>query len=371
MHPSTFARFRGLGVSLVAEDNVFRVHVRSFHNPQTFGLGDDRLGLAPQARVTLEWSIYPLPGENSDYGAFVNAVRRNWDVNYTIPGAFIFSGSLPRDLTGEQYARWMHDRGVKYICGGVAGAPTAGTPTGPAWPVHPFIAAERDWVTKMAAADPDLVPLAYFHAQCCTEPDSRRKYADSRLLDDQGEQIDYPYTYSDMVNTHLACPLGLGNHNLEATHAESTAMCASCSARRRLLRPLLQPRTGPVELHLGSVPHHAAADRSGLRPGPETYPHHRLRPLRLPRRRAAEVYVVNAAGERVETGLAEEMREGDRHFYDLRMPSDHFAVLVKLTMSPLTASRTRMSEPDGLVSSRFPSGNKVQLVRPIRPTLFS
>jgi len=47
----------------------------------------------------------------------------------------------------------------------------------------------------------------------------------------------------------------------------------------------------------------------------------------------ADVYVVNANGERVEAGMAEEAREGDRYSYDLRMPSDHFAVLVRRQMN--------------------------------------
>lgn len=112
----------------VAGDDVFRVHVRSFHNPEAFGLADDRLGLPPKGSVTLEWSIYPLP--RGDYWAFFNAVRRNWDVSYTIPGPFSFSGRLPEGLAGEQYAKWMRDRGLKYVCGGIVQYPSGKAATG-------------------------------------------------------------------------------------------------------------------------------------------------------------------------------------------------------------------------------------------------
>ena len=448
MHPSAFAHFPGLGVGLVAEDDVFRVHLRSFHNSETFGLCDDRLGIAPGESVTLEWSIYPDPG--GDYWAFVNAVRRNWDVNYTIPGAFVFGGYLPKGKTGEQYAKWMHDRGVAYICGGIAKYPNRKYAHGTGITFAPkFIAVERDWSTKMAAADPSLVPIAYFHAQCCTEPDCRAKYAAARLLDDKGEQIDYPYryelplfvpiegnsygkaiwryvdalidgvgakgiywdemaysvqryahglpwdghtvtidprtheitgkltsvplimqslklkivdyirgkglffmantqphtrtmmrkkivrfvetgTYSAMINTHLACPLGLGNHNVETTQGESARNVRELLKRggvyyghyyRRdpapwnftsVMFPITPQQIGPGYVLGGERIHTAVSGSFGFPDGG-----------------AAEVYIVNADGERVESGMAKHVREGEKHLYELRMPSDHFAVLVK------------------------------------------
>lgn len=448
-HPSAFAHFKQLGVGLVAEDDVFRVHVRSFHNPKTFGLADGRLGLAPKSSVTLEWSVYPVPG--GDYWTFVNTVRRNWGVNYTIPGAFIFGGGLPRGLTGKQYAKWMHDRGVKYICGGIAQYPDGKYAHGTGILFAPeFIARERDWSTKMAAADPDLVPIAYFHAQCCTEPDSRRKYADSRLLDGKGEQVDYPYRYelplfvptegnsygkaiwryvnaliddigakgiywdemsysveryahglpwdghtvtidprthevtgqltsvplimqslslkivdyirgkglffmantqahtrtmmrkqivrfvegnsfSAMVDTHLGCPLGLGNRTTEATHQESARHVCELLKRgavyyghyyfrnpapwnfTSVMFPITPQQIGPGYVLGKERIHTAVSGRFGFPDGA-----------------AAEVYIVNANGERVTSGMVSEVREGSKRLYDIRMPSDHFAILVRM-----------------------------------------
>ncbi len=447
-HPSAFAQFGELGVGLVAEDDVFRVHVRSFHNPQTFGLADDRLGLAPGSSVTLEWAVYPLP--KGDYWAFVNAVRRNWGVNYTIPGAFIFGGGLPRGLTGEQYARWMHERGVRYICGGIAQYPDGKYAHGTGILFAPeFVARERDWSTKMAAADPTLVPIAYFHAQCCTEPDCRRKYADARLLDSKGEQIDYPYSYelplfvptesnsygkaiwgyvtaliddigakgiywdemsysvtryahglpwdghtvtinprthevsgqltsvplimqslslkivdyirskglffmantqahtrtmlrkqivrfvegntfSAMVDTHLGCPLGLGNRTAEATHVESARHVRELLKRgavyyghyyfrkpapwnfTSVMFPITPRQIGPGYVLGEERIHTAISGRFGFPDGA-----------------AAEVYVVNANGERVTSGMVSEVGEAGRRCYEVRMPGDHFAILVR------------------------------------------
>ena len=77
-------------MGMVAVDDVFRVHVRSFTAAGTLGLADEQLGLDGGKSITL-WSgvIYPVPG--GDYWDFVNAVRRNWDANYTIPGPFGFT----------------------------------------------------------------------------------------------------------------------------------------------------------------------------------------------------------------------------------------------------------------------------------------
>ncbi len=446
-HPSVFAQFKQLGVGLVAEDDVFRVHVRSLHDAKTFGLADDRLGLAPNSSVTLEWSIYPRP--QGDYWAFVNAVRRNWDVNYTIPGAFIFAHKWKSGLTGEQYAQWMHERGVKYICGGIAKYKDGLYAHGTGILFAPeFVAQERDWTQKMKAADPSLVPIAYFHAQCCTEPDGRTKYADSRLLDGSGKQIEYPHgqvlpmyvpiegnsygkaiwryvdclindigvkgiywdemsysvqqvashlpwdghtvaidrathqvtdkltsiplimqplalkivdhirgkglffmantqahtrtmmqqklvrfvetgTYSALAETNLGCPLGLGNHSNEDTHAESATHVRELLKRgavyyghyysrdaapwnyTSVMFPITPEQIGPGYVLGQERIHTAVSGRFGFPDGA-----------------AADVYVVNGNGERVE-GMAQEVTEGGKRRYEIRMPGDHFAVLVR------------------------------------------
>ncbi|MEI6500147.1 MAG: hypothetical protein WCP21_03865, partial [Armatimonadota bacterium] len=447
-NPSAFAQFKQLGVGLVAEDDVFRVHVRSMHDEKSFGLADDYLGLAPGSSVTLEWSIYPaLKG---DYWTFVNAVRRDWGVNFTIPGPFVFAYKWAAGLTGEQYAKWMHDRGLKYICGGIAKYPDGKYAHGTGILFAPqFVAQERAWTRKMAAADPSLVPLQYFHAQCCTEPDCRTKYADSRLLDAQGKQIDYPHafviplfvptdsnsygkalwgyvntliddigakgiywdemsysverlapglpwdghtviinpttheveekltsvplamqslqvkivdyirgkglffmansqahtrtmmrknivrfvetgTYSGVYNTHLGCPLGLGNHSDEPTMADSAEHVRELLKRGALyyghyyardpapwnftavMFPLTPQQLGPGYVLGKERLHTAISGRFGFPDGA-----------------VADVYVVNANGERVTSGMVTEVNEGGKRFYDLRMPSDHFAILVR------------------------------------------
>lgn len=193
-HPSVFARWNDIGVGLVAEDDVFRVHVKSFSQPDHLGLADDMMGIEPGASVTLEWSVYPVP--KGDYWDFVNAVRRNWGSNFRIPGPFAFSSHLPGGKPAEWYGDWVRARGLDIVCGGIAKYPNGkyahgtGILHAPKW-----VASEAEWTRGMLAAAPDVKALAYFHAQCCTEPDGETTYADSRLIDGKGEHLGYPYRY--------------------------------------------------------------------------------------------------------------------------------------------------------------------------------
>ena len=424
------------------------MHVRSLHDSHTFGLADDRLGIAPNSSVTLEWSVYPSP--QGDYWSFVNAVRRNWGVNFTIPGAFIFANRWPQGLTGDEYAQWMHARGLKYICGGIAQYPDGMYAHGTGILFAPeFVARERDWMRKMAAAGPELVPIAYFHAQICTEPESPTKYADSRLLDAQGKQMNYPHgfvlplfvpteensygkaiwgylkcltddigakgiywdemsysvervahglpwdgctvsidprtheveeqltsvplimqplalrlvdyvrgkglffmansqahtrtmmrkqivrfveagSFAAMADTNLGCPLGLGNRTIESTHVESAHHVRELLKRgavyyghyysrpaapwnfTSVMFPITPEQIGPGYVLGKERIHTAVSGRFGFTDGA-----------------AAEVYVVNANGERVLSGMVSEVDEAGKRVYEIRMPSDHFAILVR------------------------------------------
>jgi len=447
-HPSAFARWGDLAVGLVAVDDVFRVHVRSFAEAAGIGLSDHQLGIAPRKSITLEWSLYPLPG--GDYWDFVNAVRRTWDTNFTIPGPFCFKMRFREKRPAEWYGDWVARRGLKFVAGGIAQYPNGryahgtGILHAPQW-----VAREADWTGKLRATAPGVEVLSYFHAQCSTEPDGETKYADSRLIDQQGQHLGYPYSYrlplylptrensygkalwdyvhtfletvgssglywdemshsvleyayqapwdgvtvvidprthavqgqrssvtllmqplelevidylrrhgkfllantqattrtmlgqrvlrfvetgsySAMIGTHLGCPLGLGNHHRENTQADSVRNA------REILRQggvyygwqhhreppawnftsVMYPIT-PVELREGIVfgQERILTARSGLFGWPDGA--------------AAEVYVIDGQGQRVALPAIHEHRRGERRMYEIRMPGDHFAVLVR------------------------------------------
>lgn len=185
-HPSVFIQWKELGVGLIAEDDIFRVHVKSFHSGRVIGLTDDQLGIVPGSSVTLEWSIYPVPG--GDYWDFVNAVRRNWGVNYTIPGPYCSAVHFRNRKPADWYVQWVRRRGLKIICSVIpkyrdrSYAHGTGIRFATNW-----VTSQAGWMRKLLAAAPDVKVLVYFHAQICSEPGGEKKYADALLVDPKRE----------------------------------------------------------------------------------------------------------------------------------------------------------------------------------------
>lgn len=447
-NPSAFGRWGDLGMGVVAEDDVFRVHVRSFSEIDGIGLADSQLGMEPGATVTLEWSIYPLPG--GDYWDFVNTVRRNWGSNFTIPGPFCFGMHFPEGKPAEWYAEWMHDRDLNITAGGIAKYTSGLYAHGTGITAAPeFVAREREWISKMLAADPTLKPLCYFHAQCSTEPGAPETYADSRLIDANGKHLSYPYayplplylptrensygkslwryvrtildeigaagiywdemthsilefahdapwdgvtvaidpqthavtgkrssvnllmqplrldivrhvrehgkflmantqpatrtmldekiirfvetgTYSALAGTHLGCPIGLGNHHPEETRADSATHV------RRLLEYGAvyyghYYREEPAAWNFASLmfPITPVALGEGMVLGEERIHTARSGRFGWPDGAAAAVTVVDAKGERAAKPDVTEVVEDGKHLYEIRIPSDHFAILTR------------------------------------------
>ncbi|MBI3920078.1 MAG: hypothetical protein HY318_01575, partial [Armatimonadetes bacterium] len=87
-NPTAIARWADVAVGLVAEDDIFRSHINEFSHEGAFGLADHELGIEPGKSHTLEWSVYPVP--KGDYWDVINAIRRNWGANITIPGPHVF-----------------------------------------------------------------------------------------------------------------------------------------------------------------------------------------------------------------------------------------------------------------------------------------
>ncbi|MBM3476440.1 MAG: hypothetical protein FJX75_24475, partial [Armatimonadetes bacterium] len=86
-NPTVFAAQGKSGVGLVAEDDAMRLQMSTLAMVNQVRLRTDRLGLAPEETYTLRWAVYP---GSTDYFDFINALRRDWDVNYTVEGPFDF-----------------------------------------------------------------------------------------------------------------------------------------------------------------------------------------------------------------------------------------------------------------------------------------
>lgn len=89
-NPTLFAGQERSGLGLVCEDDLLRNQLRLRNVRREARAYSSGLGLAPGASYTCEWSLYPM-GSN-DYWDFINRVRRDWNVNFTIQGPFAFFG---------------------------------------------------------------------------------------------------------------------------------------------------------------------------------------------------------------------------------------------------------------------------------------
>jgi len=137
-------------------------------------------------------------------------------------------------------------------------------------------------------------------------------------------------SYSAMTNTHLECPLGLGNHHLDDTPAEVAEIIRNILAyggtwygHHYLYDPpawdfgsVMFPIT-PVEIRAGMVIgaeriHTARSGRFGFADGA-----------------TANVYVVGGDGLRVADPDVTEVIEDGTHLYEIRMPGDQFAIVVR------------------------------------------
>ncbi|MBU0617734.1 MAG: hypothetical protein KKI02_08450 [Planctomycetes bacterium] len=447
-HPSVFAFWQGFGVGIVAEDDIFRVHNLAFNDARGVGLADDQLGVAPHAAHTLEWSIYPVPG--GDYWDFVNAVRRNWGANITIPGPFMFVMYFRNRNSSQWYADWVRRRGGRILSTGVAknhegrSAYGTGIHTVPTW-----VTMTKAWMAKLHAAMPDVRTQVYFHAQLSTEPGAESIYAADRLLDARGRQVRYPprrevglyvptrenkygralwdyvrisldtigadglywdemsysvepfayqapwdsctviidrkthtvrgkrssvallmqpfkldivrylhsrgkllianwqaptrtmlrenivrfvetQRYTKVIDTHFGCPLGLANHHREESQADAARSvrgilefgglyCVHSYQRQPaawnftdLMYPTTPVEIGPHVLLAEERILTARSGRFGWSDGAE-----------------ADVYLVDQNGNRVGAPNVSKLQEDGRWLYEIRMPPEHFAILVK------------------------------------------
>ncbi len=86
-NPSVFLAQKESGLGAIAEDNALRLQLERRVEENTVQFGTERLGLAPGETYTMRWALYP---GGTDYFDFLNQVRRDWSVNFTVDGPFDF-----------------------------------------------------------------------------------------------------------------------------------------------------------------------------------------------------------------------------------------------------------------------------------------
>lgn len=114
-NPTVFLRLGEDGLGIVAEDDALRVQYAQVatRQPAEAGLADNYLMLEPRATYELRWSIYPVL--KGDYFDFVNAIRRNWGTNFTIPGAFAFAPHPAHEAEVPDLKGWLQNGALQVV----------------------------------------------------------------------------------------------------------------------------------------------------------------------------------------------------------------------------------------------------------------
>ena len=190
-NPTTLLLTEKTGLGLMAEDDVFRVHVTNYCTQGVGGLADNQFVLRKGTSYTFRWTLFPL--ETPDYFAFVNRARRRLGTNFRIDGSFFFANyRKPFDTWNvERCEAYASYKGAKYICAGIVTPKYQGKYAhGTAFPLidHSLYPKLFD---KFKRGKPDLMSLVYFHCFISTEEGASEKYADSRLLKPDGTQGNY------------------------------------------------------------------------------------------------------------------------------------------------------------------------------------
>ena len=214
-NPSVFGVCAGKGcsVALIAQDDVFRVQNVQYCKDGFFGIRTDGLALKPGEPRTVEWSIYPVA--SCDYYDFVNAVRRDWDVNFPIAGCFNLSMNLFHSYSEEGCRRLVRNMGLTMNSFGVhiwshlggkfreykddifgmgMNSPKVRVRIDSRRSIEEDTALmhrfERECIANARRYTPELKILSYMHNQISVGVDDD-KYDDARMINAKGQKMVY------------------------------------------------------------------------------------------------------------------------------------------------------------------------------------
>jgi hypothetical protein len=203
-NPTVFVPLGAGGVGLVAEDDVLRqqLHVDFDPSDGTAGLRTESFCLGAGEIATLAWSVYPTRAAR--YWDFVNTVRRDWGVDATVPGAYVWfrpDDVLAMDDAALAAALARERIAIASMWGGWLDPKRTERPAvigfGSAVLGEPFASLReriRAAVAKLHAARPGTTVLLYFDAQRDSRPDAPRRFADSVLR--PVERVDWGRRYT-------------------------------------------------------------------------------------------------------------------------------------------------------------------------------
>jgi hypothetical protein len=138
-------------------------------------------------------------------------------------------------------------------------------------------------------------------------------------------------SYQRLLDTHFASPIGLGNHFMEKNQADTARHIREMLGYGALYYADTIYQEKPPTWPFLSVmfPITPVELREGMVLGAERIQTAKSGRFGWPDGAAADVYVIDVAGNRVANPQVKEVVENGRRLYDIRIPSDQFAVLVK------------------------------------------
>ncbi len=185
------------GLGLVCEDDVFRNQAWLYCDAEAkvAGLRTEMLCLQPGQTTTLEWSLYPVA--SPEYYDFINLLREDWGANFTIDGAWCFFGPDMVLKMPEEEIRAKLDRlAIRYACsgGGWVDFLHSRKRIGFGQEIRSDYWADyrrrlKEATAKLHAVKPDLKVLIYYDSQRDTAADAPVLFPDSKLTNDQGQQL--------------------------------------------------------------------------------------------------------------------------------------------------------------------------------------
>ena len=92
-NPSIYIQQPGSSMGLVVEDTLFRLQMEVAKRDNSIEYASKHFGLDAKKSYTIEWTIYP--SKSTDYWDFINRVRKDWGVNYTLLGPCPFGDEYP------------------------------------------------------------------------------------------------------------------------------------------------------------------------------------------------------------------------------------------------------------------------------------
>ncbi|MBU0477656.1 carbohydrate binding domain-containing protein [bacterium] len=206
-NPSTFlADYKNnKGIGIIANDDVFRIQNIQYYNKERTGIKTDNFALSPGKTYTLEWAIYPVM--SSDYFDFINTVRIDWNVNFTIDGGLCTG--LNMAYMSENKEAWAHqtltNMALKYrilaswynswLNPKLKGSQVTGHHGSSAMEDEQKDLQEfaKEVFTASKKYAPSLKRLQYLHVQITAEKNAEEKYKDSLLVDEKENHLYYSH----------------------------------------------------------------------------------------------------------------------------------------------------------------------------------